>query len=1022
MGEKRSKIKEYSYLRALACMGILLLHTLTSGLAKYSASLSVPGLRVSWCLVNSLKWCLPCFVMVSGALLLDPERRIGYRRLFSSYLGRILGAIFAFGCIYTLLELLFSPQTGGGFFGFLSSFFRGIYQVFAGESWTHLWYLYCLVGLYLLLPFYKMLADHCRQQDMIYLLTLHLVFLSLLPFLKGLGLKCGFYIHVSSIYPFWLFYGFYLHQWGLRRKRSFYAKLTLLSTLAMILLTLVRWRWSVTALDSLFYYSSPLLVLQVTGLAGLVHHMRLGENSLAVRFLCQVDGHSFGIYLLHMIVLWAAYSRWDWNPFQGGSLGRIFLLAAAAFCLSWAADKILQRVPPFRRILAPSCHRKSSPFLLLVLFFFFAFSFKGTAISVHAGGALSVEGEFDKNYHSYTLRLAGISLSSGEKLQVAVWSQEKGQDDLRWNPVTVERGGRAEVSIRISDYRSPGLFHAHIYKIGQNQSYTYVGGRSFTVPKVSVGDLCLLEEDPIGGRASLRIGGLDGAVGIRQIQVPTWTKKNQSDIRWYSAQRQEDGSYVMNFTIENHGYQWACYNHHVYVTDGNGFTYYVGAVGSDLRLPWKAPQVTFQGDQGTGWGEIHLAAEEIPKGLDSLSAALWSETNGQDDLTWWKLTYDSQAGGFVGKFPLSALKHLGKCKIHVYGKSIQGTLCFVTGTSLDLGLGEGAEISVSPGDSQETFWVKIQNLSSPVGISTVRVPVWSEAGGQDDLVWHRAQLQADGSYGVMISVADHGYQMGRYQIHVYGEVGEGLLGFAGSTAYDCSQWANQISLSGETEDSSRWLTLAYPASLPVRVAVWSAEGNQGDLHWLELANQGNGRWSAELIGCEYDYNGIFYAHVYAGNRFLCGSSFSWITQRDLIKVRTEEILNQVGWNLKAAYDWSRSLRYDRNVGYPQNLTAGIRHSVYYAKWGFSHQSGNCYAMAATFTYLARALGYEAYFIEGQVPYNDGNYGVHGWCELILDGKVYVVDPDFEYDTGKSGYFITYGSPGTWKYANGVRTD
>ena len=659
---------------------------------------------------------------------------------------------------------------------------------------------------------------------------------------------------------------------------------------------------------------------------------------------------------------------------------------------------------------------------LLALLLFLLFQLKGMAVPVNAGGTLSVEGEFDAAYHYYTLQLENISLAAGDKLQVAVWSQEKGQDDLRWNQVAVQRGGRAEVSIRISDYRSPGLFHAHVYQIDRNKTYTYVGGRSFTVPRVSVGELRLLEEDPMGGRASLQIGELDAAVGIRQVQVPTWTNKNQSDIRWYSAQRQGDGSYVMAFSIANHGYQWARYNHHVYVTDGNGFTYYVGAIGSDLRLPWESPQVTFLEDQGTGWGTISLAAEELPKGLDSLSAAVWSETNGQDDLGWWKLTYDSQTGGFVGSFPLSALKHLGKCRIHIYGRSILGTLCFVAGTSLDIGLREGAEICVSPGDSEETFWVTIRNLSSPVGITGVRVPVWSEAGGQDDLVWHRAQLQEDGSYGVSISVADHGYQMGPYQIHIYGEVAENLMGFAGSIGYDCSRLANQISLSGETEDANRWLTLAYPSSLPVRVAVWSAEGNQADLHWLELTNQGNGRWMTELIGCEYDHDGTFYAHVYAGNRFLRGTTFSWITERDLVKVRTKEVLDQVGWDLKAAYDWSRNLRYDRNVGYPQNLAAGIRHSYYYAKWGFANKSGNCYAMAATFTYMARAMGYEAYFIEGQVPYNDGRYGVHGWCELILDGKVYVVDPDFEYDTGKSGYLITYGSPGTWKYANGVRVD
>ena len=1050
MGEKSIKIKEYCYMRALACMGIVLLHALTSGLARYSASLSVGELRIAWCLVNNLKWCLPCFILVSGALLLDPEKGIGYRRLFSVYLGRMLGALLLFGSIYSLLETLACVQAGDKAASFPATFFRELYGVFADQSWTHLWYLFCMIGLYLLLPFYKILADHCRKRDMTYLLIIYLTFLSILPFLKGLGLQCGFYIHVSTIYPFWFFYGFYLRKWGLRRSRSFYACLNLLSTAGLSLLTLVRWAGSVTALEPLFYYSSPLLVLQVTGLAGMLkyagesipqavgktmsmeqkkwqNYRKTGATSVLNRFLCRIDGHSFGIYLLHMIVLWVAYSRLKWNPFARGGFGRVVALAAAAFLFSLAADEILRQIPVFRGILGRGRQRGWKMAGKMGFFFLMFCLLGGGTVSVHAQGRasvegrVSVEGSFDASYHHYALSLEGISLSSGEKLQIAVWSGEKGQDDLRWNPVTVQKGGRAELTIRIADYKSPGLFYAHVYKVSRNKTYTYLGGRSFTVPKVSVGELSLWEEDPIQGRAGIRISGLDSTVGIRQIRVPTWTNRNQSDIRWYPADGQADGSYIMSFNIADHGGQWARYNHHVYVTDGNGFTYYVGAIGSDLRLAFDQPQLVWQEENGAGAGRISLAANGYPQGLDSLLAAVWSETEGQDDLAWWKLTYDAQNGTFTGSFPLSALKHLGTCRIHIYARSTQGGMSFVSGTSAELGLREGTEISVSPGDTEETFWVTIRNLTGSVGIRGVSVPVWSEAGGQDDLIWHRAQLQEDGSYAVRISVADHGYQMGRYQIHVYGEMGPGLLGFAGSIGYDCSPLANQISISGQEEDASRWLILAYPSVLPARVAVWSEQGGQDDIHWLKFTDQGNGRWAAELTGCEYDHDGTFYAHVYA-DRFLCGTTFSWKTERDLVKVRTQEVLNQIGWDLKAAYDWSRSLRYDRNVGYPQNLPEGTLHSHYYAQWGFANKSGNCYAMAATFVYMARAMGYEAYFIEGQVPYDDGNYGVHGWCELILDGKLYVVDPDFEYDTGKSGYLITYGSSGTWRYANGVRVD
>ncbi len=130
----------------------------------------------------------------------------------------------------------------------------------------------------------------------------------------------------------------------------------------------------------------------------------------------------------------------------------------------------------------------------------------------------------------------------------------------------------------------------------------------------------------------------------------------------------------------------------------------------------------------------------------------------------------------------------------------------------------------------------------------------------------------------------------------------------------------------------------------------------------------------------------------------------------------QEKLNEIGWNLRAAYNWSKSIQYT-NIAYPNEIAAGVKHSEYYAAFGFKYGNGNCYAMAATFLYMAKVLGYEGNFIEGQVPYRAGGYGPHGWCELNIDGTMYVFDPNFEHDTGRNGYQITYGASGTWKYTN-----
>ena len=126
------------------------------------------------------------------------------------------------------------------------------------------------------------------------------------------------------------------------------------------------------------------------------------------------------------------------------------------------------------------------------------------------------------------------------------------------------------------------------------------------------------------------------------------------------------------------------------------------------------------------------------------------------------------------------------------------------------------------------------------------------------------------------------------------------------------------------------------------------------------------------------------------------------------------VLNQVGWNLWSAYNWSANLPY---VNYSNDPSPGSRD---FAIHGFQTKTGDCYVMAATFYYMAKALGYDAHQIAGYVPLRGGGQGVHSWVEIDMDGTTYVFDPDFTHETKRNGYQITYGMSGTWRYSNYYR--
>lgn len=131
--------------------------------------------------------------------------------------------------------------------------------------------------------------------------------------------------------------------------------------------------------------------------------------------------------------------------------------------------------------------------------------------------------------------------------------------------------------------------------------------------------------------------------------------------------------------------------------------------------------------------------------------------------------------------------------------------------------------------------------------------------------------------------------------------------------------------------------------------------------------------------------------------------------------KAARVLDQVGWDLRSAFDWSAGLTYfGHNSEMPSDESPGID---WFADYGFDHHKGNCYVMSCTFYRMATMLGYECYAISGYVPSRKGGMTPHSWTEIIEDGKTYVYDPNFTNETGGNGFKITYGQSGTWRYAD-----
>ena len=66
------------------------------------------------------------------------------------------------------------------------------------------------------------------------------------------------------------------------------------------------------------------------------------------------------------------------------------------------------------------------------------------------------------------------------------------------------------------------------------------------------------------------------------------------------------------------------------------------------------------------------------------------------------------------------------------------------------------------------FDVVVTNVSGGgKEVKEVRVPIWSDKNGQDDLTWYHADKQSDGSYKVHVDTASHKGDAGTYSVHLY---------------------------------------------------------------------------------------------------------------------------------------------------------------------------------------------------------------------------------------------------------------
>lgn len=268
----------------------------------------------------------------------------------------------------------------------------------------------------------------------------------------------------------------------------------------------------------------------------------------------------------------------------------------------------------------------------------------------------------------------------------------------------------------------------------------------------------------------------------------------------------------------------------------------------------NAPKVTITPDKSQQTLKIELTNV---KDASSVSFPVWSDKGGQDDLVW----YAAKKVNGVWTTTIDIKNHksdVGLYHVHAY-KVVNNKMSGVLASTITVaGVTYDSANVTNTGDNK--FRVTA-DVSSPAAIKDVKVAVWSDNGGQDDLIWYSAKKSGN-SWVLDVDTGKHNYDGGLYHAHVYSTDARGVTtGKALSTTV--TQPAPKMTVTTDKAQQTMTIQLANVNASSVSFPVWSDRNGQDDLVWYSAKKNSNGVWTATVdIKNHKSDAGLYHVHAY----------------------------------------------------------------------------------------------------------------------------------------------------------------
>lgn len=333
LGEAGRRISYMDALRAYAIFAVIILHSASPVMYKFN-SVALDWWWAGNIFDSAARSSVPLFFMLSGALLLCPSRDESARLFFSKRIKRVLLPFAVWSLIYVLWRAVNIPDA----YQWPSALKKLLFK----PAYFHLWFVYVLVGIYLLTPALRAMVRRFQDRKTL----LDIVIVVLLAFSACVVASGGMkYLGYAG------YVGYYLLGYRLASMDGGKNSIIWPVLVSACFLVIAFGTYFLTVHDggrlNLFFYDfmSPVVVLMSISTFLIFKYLRFdGASSGFLGVVRPFSLMSFGIYLSHVLIM-DVIGLFGVDASFLHPMAGIPLTAAITAVAAFAAISALKKVP-----------------------------------------------------------------------------------------------------------------------------------------------------------------------------------------------------------------------------------------------------------------------------------------------------------------------------------------------------------------------------------------------------------------------------------------------------------------------------------------------------------------------------------------------------------------------------------------------------------------------------------------------------------------------------------------------------